>query len=319
MVLRCSLLGHAYGEPEVQREREERGSEVVVTVQEFEECARCGERNVISENTEVKSLVTDSDDRSRPDDSEPESTTQRPDPDAEVAATADEEPDVAETAATPDESDTDAVIVDAEPTEEEPADADPVSASSDDGGAESDDLDVPTDESGEPITDDGEILDGETDGRPADDRERGEWPESDDVGPPVEADDSSSWPDREGDDSPSATDGEDDAIEDDAIVLEHDESTVGTSSGAEAIATESEILDAAAGVETDPDTDSGSGIERAEPAPKPGEMPDRRSEDVPTEFYCPRCDYVDTDDRGSLRAGDICPECRKGYLGERPL
>ncbi|MWV38539.1 hypothetical protein [Natrialba sp. INN-245] len=326
MVLRCSLLGHAYGEPEVQREREERGSEVVVTVQEFEECVRCGERNVISENTEVTSLAADSNDRS-PTDSEPEPTAQRPTPDADVTETADGEPDVAETTPPPDEATSDAVIVDAEPDEDvstdEPADADPAPASSDtDEREESDDLDVPTDESGEPITDDGEILDEETANRPADDRERGEWPESDDVGPPVDAepDDATSWPERADDEpeSSSETSLEDEPIEDDAIVLEHDESTVDSSSGAEAIATESEILDAA-DVDTDPATDSGSGIQRAEPAPNPGDTPDRQSEDVPTEFYCPRCDYVDVDDRGSLRAGDICPECRKGYLGERPV
>jgi hypothetical protein len=38
---------------------------------------------------------------------------------------------------------------------------------------------------------------------------------------------------------------------------------------------------------------------------------------VPTEFYCPRCDYVAAGDRASLRAGDICPDCRKGYISER--
>lgn len=62
--------------------------------------------------------------------------------------------------------------------------------------------------------------------------------------------------------------------------------------------------------------ETGSGIERVGDAPAPGDAthPD---DDVPSEFYCPRCEFVVSSDRGSLRAGDICPECRKGYLGER--
>lgn len=54
MGLRCSLLGHDFGDVEVEREREERGSEVVVTITEFETCSRCGDRNIVTENTEVR-------------------------------------------------------------------------------------------------------------------------------------------------------------------------------------------------------------------------------------------------------------------------
>jgi hypothetical protein len=56
MGLRCSLLGHDYGEPEIEREREEQGNEVVVTVREFKECSRCGDRSVVSENKEVTAI-----------------------------------------------------------------------------------------------------------------------------------------------------------------------------------------------------------------------------------------------------------------------
>ena len=42
MGLRCSLLGHDYGDSFVERDREERGNEVVVTERELKECARCG-------------------------------------------------------------------------------------------------------------------------------------------------------------------------------------------------------------------------------------------------------------------------------------
>ncbi|MFC6992636.1 hypothetical protein ACFQH3_13320 [Haladaptatus sp. GCM10025707] len=55
MSLKCSLLGHRYGELEVEREREERGSEVVVTVREIEVCERCGGTQVRSEAKEITS------------------------------------------------------------------------------------------------------------------------------------------------------------------------------------------------------------------------------------------------------------------------
>ncbi len=56
MGLRCSLLGHAYGEPVTERDRERRGDEAVVTVRKLRTCRRCGAETVLSENTEVRHL-----------------------------------------------------------------------------------------------------------------------------------------------------------------------------------------------------------------------------------------------------------------------
>jgi hypothetical protein len=56
MGLRCSLLGHAYGEPVTERDRERRGDEAVLTVRELKTCKRCGAETVLSENTEVRHL-----------------------------------------------------------------------------------------------------------------------------------------------------------------------------------------------------------------------------------------------------------------------
>lgn len=61
MTIKCSVFGHRFGEVEVTREREERGSEVVTTITETETCERCGETRVVSENTEVTTLETPSD------------------------------------------------------------------------------------------------------------------------------------------------------------------------------------------------------------------------------------------------------------------
>lgn len=58
MSLWCSLLGHRFEGSEVEREREERGDEVVTVSREVELCSRCGARRVVSENTEVRTVET---------------------------------------------------------------------------------------------------------------------------------------------------------------------------------------------------------------------------------------------------------------------
>ncbi|QSX00339.1 DUF7093 family protein [Haloterrigena alkaliphila] len=318
MALRCSLLGHDYGETEVDREREERGSEVVVTVQEYEECDRCGDRNVISENTEVTSLSAGTDADLRPDEPELESTTDGDADAVESAAdAADGEPDA--------DTDEDAEFIDAD----EAAPATAAAADTDD-----EEFDVPTDENGDPVTDDGEILeDDDEDPKPDRDRDHGEWPDSDDVGPPVGSENEpTDWPD---DDAPAdaptddPVDDDPDPATDDAVVLEDDSNPIGNS-GESPAAADARSVTADPSTTTEPaasgsepartgstdGTGAGSGIERATSATPPGQG-DGPRDDVPTEFYCPRCEYVAAGDRGSLRAGDICPECRKGYLGER--
>ncbi|MFO7927407.1 MAG: DUF7093 family protein [Halobacteriota archaeon] len=61
MGLRCSILGHAFEDAGVEREREEQGSEVVTTEREIERCRHCGAERVVSENTEVAAVVDASD------------------------------------------------------------------------------------------------------------------------------------------------------------------------------------------------------------------------------------------------------------------
>lgn len=57
MGLKCSFLGHSYEDAGVERDREEQGSEVVTVVKELEQCHRCGEERVVSESTEVTTVV----------------------------------------------------------------------------------------------------------------------------------------------------------------------------------------------------------------------------------------------------------------------
>jgi hypothetical protein len=56
MGVKCSLLGHDYGDSEVERERDEDGNEVVRTAKRVERCRNCGHTRTISANTEVTAL-----------------------------------------------------------------------------------------------------------------------------------------------------------------------------------------------------------------------------------------------------------------------
>jgi hypothetical protein len=61
MSFKCSIFGHAYGDSEIERERDEEGNEVVTTIREIQTCKRCGETRVVSENKEVTTLETAAD------------------------------------------------------------------------------------------------------------------------------------------------------------------------------------------------------------------------------------------------------------------
>ncbi|EMA49842.1 DUF7093 family protein [Halococcus salifodinae] len=56
MGLRCSVLGHDYGETGVERERDERGAEVVRTAKRVQTCRHCGHERTVSANTEITAL-----------------------------------------------------------------------------------------------------------------------------------------------------------------------------------------------------------------------------------------------------------------------
>ena len=61
MSYKCAIFGHRYGEAEVEREREEDGSEVITVERETETCVRCGHVRVVSENKEVRTVETAAD------------------------------------------------------------------------------------------------------------------------------------------------------------------------------------------------------------------------------------------------------------------
>lgn len=278
MSLRCSLLGHTYGEAEIEREREEQGSEVVVTVREFEECGRCGKRSVLSENKEVTALGA---------------------PDLESA---------------------EAEVIDGTADEGSAAGANAAS----DAAAPSVENDFEQPQSAE--EDDGVILedddDDETGRGDEGDRQPGEWPEAETTHP-AEAERESApteWPDvgqeDEGFDAEPAG-GESADVEFGGGLTPESAPEVDENE-----AEEVEFVNAEGDTLTAPESGgSGESSGRADLSAgftSSGSVPapDGPAEDhnVDAEFVCPACDHREGVGGSSLRAGDICPECRKGYI-----
>ncbi|WP_324663434.1 DUF7093 family protein [Haloarcula sediminis] len=201
MGLKCSVIGHKYGETEVEREREEQGSEVVITIQERETCERCGKTRIVSENKEVTAIETpsdiagdmidDGDSADKAGGEEPAAGDASDDTtaDTDTPATADETEPAAGSAEVPDSA-VDAVDPDADDAEILDGDSD--GTASGDSELEDPSTEVTVGESGEsepsldaeepavatdPESDDGMIIDGDDDGAADDDRQPGEWPE----------------------------------------------------------------------------------------------------------------------------------------------
>ncbi len=177
MSFKCSVFGHRYGDPDVERQREEQGSEVVITIKETETCKRCGDTRVVSENKEVTTLETPSDivGDELVDEEETEASEPADEPEPEPAA---DQP--VETPDPPAGGD-DAELID---EAESAGDAGPagdvgVDPVDDTAGTPTADVTVPEEatETPEPEEEDAVILDDEDEDTPVEDREPGEWPD----------------------------------------------------------------------------------------------------------------------------------------------
>ncbi|WP_277553873.1 DUF7093 family protein [Halobaculum limi] len=187
MGLRC-LLGHDFSEPRTETDREERGDEVITTITEVKECARCGETRVVSENKEVTSLDrsgVSSDPAQREEGGDvPFGTSESADATDTVAPAVTDATDVGD--------DVGAEVMDADSTDgaspdTAAADVEGAEAATDAAAPSDDDFDHPTADPDEAATDaeeDAEIIDGEgattdsADGEPTG-RAHGEWPDAD--------------------------------------------------------------------------------------------------------------------------------------------
>ncbi|WP_276300012.1 DUF7093 family protein [Halorussus lipolyticus] len=399
MSLRCSLLGHNYGEAEIEREREEQGSEVVVTVREFEECERCGDRKVVTENKEVTAIQSPAPDLEsaesdavadestgraasgepdatggrgagsgpdaaggratgssgaggRPNASSGPSSTGGPNasagagansgstaggPAAGTGRTGTSQPDVQMGA---DAEDDDAEIIGGSSDSESSSAASSDSSASPNsssgasrtpgqsggsgasggagvGGTDLDDGQSAADDDGVILDDDGDSGSSAAGGDA--DRTPGEWPDAETTHP-AEADDGpGDWPavgredDDEGFDAGPAGGGSSDVEfggglnPESAPEVEDDESEE-----VEFVNADGDKLgtrDSGAS-----EADFSSGISAGSDAPNlsgPAADPD-----VDAEFVCPECDYREPVSGSSLRAGDICPDCSRGYIAQ---
>lgn len=272
MSLRCSLLGHTYGEAEIEREREEQGSEVVVTVREFEECERCGNRSTISENKEVTAIGA---------------------PDLERA-----ESEVVDEAG---DGSVDFDAGDATAPSVENDFEQPQSAEEDDGVILEDDADAESDGDG--------------------DRQPGEWPEAETTHPAeVEGESTpTEWPEvgreDEGFDAEPG-DGESADVEFGGGLTPESAPEVDESEAEEVefVNAEGDALKARNSGGNSQRADLSAGFTSSGSVPAPDGPAD--DHDVDAEFVCPECGHRAGVAGSSLRAGDICPECRKGYIAK---
>ncbi|MBP1921751.1 hypothetical protein J2751_000748 [Halorubrum alkaliphilum] len=422
MGLRC-LLGHDFTEPEIEREREEEGEEVVTTVREVKTCARCGETQIVSENTEVTTIEqladqataesVDADDISEEatvdnasaagspaSNQDPSSAVEGtngssadgprvpdatptadpglgPDADGLDDAPVDDDAVILDDDADPDGSlsdrstdsssermagsprdratdtppdagvapgtadDEDAELIDGGPdAADDTAESPTVSGAGESADVESSDDTVEGSAADDAETDDGVILDEEASADDAD-REHGAWPTDDES--VDERSEPTPWPEQHGEDegysaetggsgddadvefggglTPEATDPSVDVdhvteyveAPDDGTVTDAEGSTPGTASGSGGIESGSAGIEADTLDDGDASDGSGSGITH-------GESPEleRQPSDAPAEYYCPECGMTMDTDGNSMRAGDICPKCKRGYVDERP-
>lgn len=302
MGIRC-LFGHDFGGREVERDRREDGDEVVVAYRTVETCDRCGSRRVISENKEIKPLESvretagaaqeDSTPAAgaAPEESTPAAEAPSSGPQDTVTTTADDaetpESDEPETAA----GSTGGAVTDA--TEDAAIILDDTPRSDDGAETAAASPDTPSPAPAVESDAETELIDDEpTDEAPTvvDDGETAAPGDTDETAP---SDDADPWPDAAAD-----GDGGDDGFG--AESPTPGGPTVAAGDGAPAPWPGEER------VERD---SNGTKFVRPD-----SEAPDR---DTVTEFHCPNCGATRVATASSLRAGDVCPDCRKGYLTER--
>ncbi len=142
--------------------------------------------------------------------------------------------------------------------------------------------------------DDGIILEDEPEAPPG--RAHGQWPEADLGDEEAEGEtEHEPWPDAE---EPPAEAEEDES--------ETDPLEAGPEPTAEGGQEQTEILT---------DDDGGEGPAEAEPSPAPDDPP--RPDNRDREFVCPDCGESWPTRNASLRPGDICPACKRGYIQEQ--
>lgn len=385
MGLRC-LLGHDFTEPRTERDREERGDEVIISIREVKECRRCGEQQVVSENKEVTSmegLLAETDDESGGSESGRVSgragdTSETSEPELEPGIGADDPAGGIEDATTDTgpRLDVTEAIEDAESGEEfDHPKADPQAVDED----IEDDAEIIEDEPGVGTSSDGRTEWAEVDAthpneaNSIDPADLIEETEGDDEAESFEEDTELLDQTAGGEDAESTashSDGTDETAEvesEDATIIdanagqsgtgedgpstwpEHDDVDQGYDASVDDEGDETVPLDGnlRPRVDGQPTTDPDTEYVEAEPVANGHSSTEsdrttstesqgatdagftraeRRSVELSTtvpdpelEYYCPECGLNEPVGDSSMRAGDICPECKQGYVSERTV
>ena len=178
--------------------------------------------------------------------------------------------------------------------------------------------------------DDGIIL--PTDDERRTEREVGAWPEHD-VGETEPAGEPTPWPEQTGKDTgydASPPDGDrnvgggsgfvpDIADAEGATTEEPADDQTRPESDAEEATTDATDEDATDDAELLGTDESGAVSGRAGEPDFDVEAFESAVDEIETEFVCPACGFSRRPEGSSMRAGDICPECKRGYIAERPL
>lgn len=357
MALRCTVFGHKWGEAGVERQREEDGNEVVVTVRDVRTCRRCGAEDVLSESMEVTAIGPNDAEPASPSAESPASDLAREDEETYDAGTddgviLDDDEDAGERAprewpGRPERDDQTDEDGEPAPWPESAREDDEknrgerfVGADERSSGGDSDDPASRGPSSGNRDAD----RDGEDDrtaeagGADPDDPDRRR----------SRGDDPARGPDDRGTDDPAAEPTETGAGDDppamgpDATQRPDDDAEV-LETGDQSPSTADEPADPAGrSHDGSADRNSDDSTERNpdDPARDPGQAEhghdlrgessggsERLDPEEPTDdeepspedvvYYCPECGYVDDSKWPSRRAGDICPDCRRSYLAER--
>ncbi|MFB6254363.1 MAG: hypothetical protein ABEI06_07130 [Halobacteriaceae archaeon] len=277
MSLKCSLLGHDFGEVRTERDREERGDEVVITEREIRTCNNCGEEQVIADNTEVRSVEP-----------APESVQNQ--------------------------SESEETQSSGYSTENAPSHGNQEDSQS---------------ESPSPEEDDGIILDDE-EGQT--ERQPGQWPSAEDT----------RLEDIEKDSTQNETQTRASEHEESTEEQRQPDSTSATSQSQEktwpneaespdegysADPPSEEDIELGSGPSAESQQTNDTGEEMIEPEPQdqhtdtttPHSTVFTSSDDVNVDakFVCPSCGFQEEAMGSSHRNGDICPECKEGYLTEK--
>ncbi|MFD1598717.1 DUF7093 family protein [Halobellus rarus] len=227
------------------------------------------------------------------------------DPDADDAVILDDEVTERDEAQWPEETD-------ADPTQHATAAEDDVPAVGDPTAEDATTADAgPATEDDEAVTNDAEIIDGDEDDDAPPERGHGEWPERDD------APSADRWPDHDGEDEgydATVEANEDVELSGNGLTPEVNGRADLDESGersVQGVAVERE-RPADGRSDSDPDASDEGFIRAGESTTLESDVPDDH-----IEFYCPNCGHARTAGASSMRAGDICPECKQGYIAER--